>query len=149
MEEETSPFDFEWEQRIDDELRELENYMFGKVTSVVENEILRHHAGDPTAETAELLRRIAGRYQRGDLGALLPVLIPFTGGAQRKLAEDFFATIGEQPDENVFIVYRLASGWASDLGFPMPTDAPPLDEQPMDQIEIGEPWPEMSSIAIH
>lgn len=149
MEDDTNPFDFDWEQRLDVELRDLESYMFGKVTSVVENDILRRHAGEPTEGTAYLLRRIAARYQRGELGVLLPVLLPFAGGEQRALATDFFSTIEEQPDENVFIMYRLASGWALDVGLLMPKDAPPLDEQPMDQIEIGDPWPDMSSIAIH
>ncbi|MEI3807622.1 hypothetical protein V6R85_24170 [Agrobacterium sp. CCNWLW32] len=145
----TSQFDFEWQSSIDDELKELENYVFGKVTTVDENNILRRHAGDPTEETSQQLRQIAARYQRGELGILLPVLIPFAGGDQKRMATDFFATIEEQDDENVSHMYRLAKVWASDLGFKMPDDAPPIDERPMDLIEIERPWPEMSSIAVH
>jgi len=149
MEDDINSFEFDWEHQVDDELRALETYMFGKVTSVVEHRSLQRHAAEPNAETGELLRRIAARYQRGELGQLIPVLLPFTGGEQKALASEFFATIGEQPDDNVFAMYRLVADWADDLGFLLPKNAPPLDERPMDEIELGEPWPDMQSIAIH
>ncbi|PTV70249.1 hypothetical protein [Agrobacterium pusense] len=149
MEDDTNPFDFDWEVQVDDEMRELEDYMLSKVTSVAENNILLRHAGDPTRDTADLLRGIAARYQRGDLGVLLPVLLPFTGGDQKAWPTDFFERLGEQSDDDVLHMYRQACRWADDLGFPLPKDAPPLDQYPMDHIEIGEPWPEMSSSAIH
>lgn len=148
-EEEIGIFEFEWEQHLDDELRELEEYVFGKVTTVIENDILRRHAGEPTYETSQQLRRIAGRYQRGELGVVLPVLLPFAGGDQKTMAADFLSTLEEQDDENVLLMYRLAKRWATDLGFKLPNDAPPIDERPMDLIEIEHPWPEMSSHAIH
>jgi len=147
----TDGFDFDWEDQIDHELRELAEYMDRKAVSVAEKDILRRHAGKPTAETADQLRRIAGRYQRGDLGALLPVLLPFTGGSQKAWATDFFERLGEQPDDEVFVAYQQACRWADDLGFLLPTGAEPLDCCPMDQIEIEKPWPdyEFQSIAIH
>lgn len=145
----THEFDFEWQTTIDDELRELEDYLFLKITTAEENDILRSHAGEPTDETAQQLRKMAGRYQRGELGELLPVTGPLLPEKSSQLAADFFRTIGEQDDDNVLLMYRLAKGWADHLGIEMPTDARPLDEQPLDLIEIERPWPEMSSNAIH
>ncbi len=145
----TDGFDFDWESQIDHELREFAEYMDGKAVSVAEKSILRRHAGNPTAETEAQLKRIAGRYQRGDLGALLPVLLPFTGGDQKAWATDFSERLGEQSDDDVLHMYLQACRWADDLGFPLPTDAPPLDERAMDLIEVGDAWPEMSSIAVH
>lgn len=149
-EEEIGIFDFDWEFHLDHELQELESYMFGKVTTVEEHRILQQHAGDPSHETSAQLRRIAARYQRGELGMLLPVVGPLLENqSNRQLAADFFSSIEEQPDENVLLMYRLACGWAEEVGAPIPTTAPPIDERAMDLIEVEHPWPEMSSHAIH
>lgn len=150
MENDTSLFDFEWEITLDDELIQLETFVYWKVTTVEENDILRRHAGYPTEETVAHLKRIAGRYQRGELAVLLPVVGPLLQDEQsRDLAADFLATLEEQDDENVRLVHRLALGWAEETGIPMPSDAPPIDERPMDLIPIEYPWPDMKSTAIH
>ncbi len=148
-----SDFDFDFVLPDDDEVlptdRELEDYLFGKVMTAEEEDALRKHATGEVFCPPEIIRRIAARYQRGEFGCLLPVLAPELGEDNRQLCEDFFSTIEEQPDENVLMIYRLAVGWAKELGFAIPHRAPPLDERPMDEIKIERPWPEMSSIAIH
>lgn len=149
----TSDFDFDYVPPDDDQVLppdiELEFYLFGKVMTAEEEDALRKHATGEVFCPPEIISRIAARYQRGELGCLLPVLAPELGADNRQLCENFFSTIEEQPDDNVLLMYPMAVGWAKELGFAIPYRAPPIDERPMDEIKVERPWPEMSSNAIH
>lgn len=149
-----SDFDFDFELPDDDGQplpQDVENefYLFGKVMTPEEEDLLRKHKTGEAPCPAEIISKMAARYQRGELGQLLPVVGPYLPEGNRELAADFFSTIEEQSDENVLLMYRMAVGWASDLAFPIPHRAPPIDERPMDLIEVEHPWPDMSSIAVH
>ncbi|AYM66139.1 hypothetical protein G6L68_25480 [Agrobacterium fabrum] len=148
-----SDFDFDYVLPDDDQVlptdSELEDYLSGKIMTPEEEDALRRHAAGEAFFPPEIIMRIAARYQRGELGELLPVIGPLLQSSEKDLAADFFSKIEEQDDENVFLMYRLAVGRASEIGLPMPEDARPIDERPMDLIEVARPWPAMSSIAIH
>lgn len=151
-----SDFDFDFVLPDDDDDSqglptdaELEFYLFGKIMTIEEEDALRRHVAGEAFFPPEIIRQIAARYQRGELGELLPVIGPFLKDGNKELVDDFFSRIEEQDNENVLLMYRLASRWSEELGFPLPRDARPIDERPMDEIKIERPWPEMSSISIH